>query len=348
MNESLWDGDSWIMFLTVLLFWILAAGSVWKIVFVLVRKWSARTKNTIDDLVIDSLALPSKLLLWAAGILVSMHWLPREQAPDLVSWLLVVCKILGLVSVVLFVDKFLRGLISHASARVEILHTSGPVVQGFVRVVVVVMGGLVLLDTFGVSITPLIASLGIGSLAVALALQPTLENFFSGVQLIADKPIQIGQFVKLESGEEGTVACIGWRSTWITMSNNNTVVIPNKTLVNTRVTNYFYPSQELVVLVGIGVHYASDLDKVEQVTVAVARKIMKESSGGVPSFDPFIRYHTFGEYSIGLNVIMRAKDWPSSHLVKHDFIKEVLKVYAAEGIIIPFPTRTFVKESQEG
>ncbi len=91
--------------------------------------------------------------------------------------------------------------------------------------------------------------MGVGSLAVALALQPTLENFFSGVQLIMDKPIKVGHFVKLDSGEEGYVHKIGWRSTWVRMPSNNVVVIPNKVIVDAKVVNYYYPQKELAVLV---------------------------------------------------------------------------------------------------
>jgi small-conductance mechanosensitive channel len=208
-----------------------------------------------------------------------------------------------------------------------------------VRIVVLGLGLLILLDSFGVSITPIIASLGVGSLAVALALQPTLENFFAGVQLVIDKPIQVGQFIKLDSGEEGYVHKIGWRSTWVRMLPNNVVVMPNKVLINSKILNYYYPQQDLAVLVQVGVHYDSDLEHVERVTIEVGEEVMKTVQGGVPEFKPFIRYHTFADFSINFTVILRAKEFVDNYLVKHEFIKRLHKRYAKEGIVIPFPIR---------
>jgi small-conductance mechanosensitive channel len=179
-------------------------------------------------------------------------------------------------------------------------------------------------------------------LAVALALQPMLENFFSGIQIITDKPIKIGQFIKLETGEEGVVEKIGWRSTWIITPNNNTVILPNKLLVNTRVTNYFYPNTEVVVTVPLAVHFASDLDKVERVTLEVARETLKDVEGSIKTFEPVLRYNEVADYSISLGVVLRAKDLGAAAFIKHEFIKRVQKRYAKEGVVIPFPTRTVV------
>ncbi len=333
----------WISVPAVFIAWAFIMTAVKKIAFAMVRKFAARTTTQLDDILLDALDFPLQLLIYATGILLVQNLVPAGQV-DISKYLMDGFKIVGILAAVLFVDKFLRGLIDLYAVKVEILKTSGGIAQGVIRVVVLVLGGLVLLDSFGVSITPIIASLGIGSLAVALALQPTLENFFSGIQIIADKPIQVGQFIKLESGEEGTVVKIGWRSTWICQPNNNTVIIPNKALVGSRVMNYFYPDTEMAVLVGIGVHYNSDLEHVERVATDVGAKVMKECTGGVPSFTPFIRYHTFGESSIDFNVILRARDWPSTHLVKHEYIKQVKERFAAEGIVIPYPIRTVIQE----
>ena len=229
----------------------------------------------------------------------------------------------------------------------EILRTSGGIARGFVRAIVIGLGLMILLDSFGVSITPVLASLGVGSLAVALALQPTLENFFSGIQLIMDKPIKVGHFVKLDSGEEGYVHKIGWRSTWVRMIPDNVVVIPNKVLVNAKVTNYHYPQQELDVLMEVGVHYDSDLEHVERVTIEVGKETMKEVAGGVADFEPFIRYHAFADFSINFTVYLRGKEFHDGYLIKHEFIKRLHKRYAREGINIPYPIRAINYEQEK-
>jgi len=93
------------------------------------------------------------------------------------------------------------------------------------------------------------------------------------------------------------------------------------------------------VLVNIGVHYNSDLKTVEKVTCEVAKEVMREVSGGVPEFDPFIRYNTFGDFSIGFTVILRAKEFTDQYLIKHEFVKRLHARYALEGIVIPYPIR---------
>jgi small-conductance mechanosensitive channel len=334
----------WVVAPAVFLVWVLVFSLLKKITFAVVKKFAAGTKTQIDDILFDALDFPLQLMIYATGILVVKNFVPVSgEVVD--KYLMAGFKVVGILAGVLFIEKFLRGLVTLYAEKVEILKTAGGIVQGVIRVVIMGLGALVVLDSMGVSITPIIASLGIGSLAVALALQPTLENFFSGIQLIADKPIQIGQFIRLESGEEGMVQRIGWRSTWICLPNNNTVVIPNKLLVNSRVTNFFYPDSELAVAVAVSAHYSADLEKVEKITLEVAREVQKSVTGAVPGVDPALRFVGFGDSGINFNVVLRARDFPSAAMVKHEFIKRLHRRYAAEGIVIPYPTRVVIKEN---
>ena len=120
---------------------------------------------------------------------------------------------------------------------------------------------------------------------------------------------------------------------------NNVVVMPNSSLVNSKIINYYYPARELAVLVQVGVHYDSDLEQVERVTIEVGREVLARVTGGVPDFDPFIRYHTFADFSINFSVILRGKEFVDNYLITHEFIKALHKRYAQEGIIIPYPIR---------
>jgi len=174
---------------------------------------------------------------------------------------------------------------------------------------------------------------------VALALQRPLGDFFAGIHLILSKQIRIGDYIKLETGEEGYVVDITWRNTTIRQLPNNLVIIPNSRLASLMIINYYQPEKELSVLLNIGVSYSSDLEKVERVTIEVAKEVMKEVPGGVPEFEPFIRYHTFGDFSINFSVILRAKEYTDQFLIKHEFIKRLHRRYRREGIEIPFPIR---------
>jgi small-conductance mechanosensitive channel len=118
------------------------------------------------------------------------------------------------------------------------------------------------------------------------------------------------------------------------------VVVPNAQLAASRFRNYYQPDRELAALVQVGVSYDSDLEKVERVTIEVARCVMKEVPGGVPTFEPFIRYHTFGDSSIGFTVVLRGREFADQHVLKHQFVKRLSVRFMEEGIEIPFPIRT--------
>jgi small-conductance mechanosensitive channel len=229
--------------------------------------------------------------------------------------------------------------------------TSGTgVVRTLVRVVVVAIGTLVLLSTLGVSVAPLLTTMGIGGLAVAFGLRETLANLFSGMNFTLAGNINVGDFVKLGSGDEGYIEDIQWRVTRVRTLFDTIVVIPNSQLADSIVTNYHQPSPAALILVPVAVHAASDLDHVERVTCHVARQIMERTPGGVPGFEPSVRYKAFGDSSIDFWVILRVRQYPDLFLVRHEFIKALVRAFAAEGIVIPFPVRALnlVQEAGAG
>jgi small-conductance mechanosensitive channel len=191
----------------------------------------------------------------------------------------------------------------------------------------------------------MLTALGVGGLAVALALQEPLANFFAGLFITLAGQIRVGDYVKLDSGQEGYVVDFSWRSTRLRMLANNLVVVPNARLAQAIVVNHHLPSRDLAVLVDVGVDYASDLVHVERVVMDVGREVMVEVPGGLPEFEPFIRYHTFGDSSIDFTVILRAKEFVDQYLVKHEFVKRLHARFDKEGIIIPFPIRTIAQRN---
>jgi small-conductance mechanosensitive channel len=205
---------------------------------------------------------------------------------------------------------------------------------------VAVLGLLVVLNGVGLSITPMLTALGVGGLAVALALQEPLANFFAGLFITLSGQIRVGDYVKLDSGQEGYVADFSWRSTRLRMLSNNLVIVPNAKLAQAIVVNHHLPAPDLAVLVEIGVDYGSDLPHVGRVVVDVAQQVMREVPGGVPEFQPFVRYHTFGESSVDFTVILRAREFADQYLIKHEFVQRLHARFDEEGIVIPFPIRT--------
>jgi small-conductance mechanosensitive channel len=171
-------------------------------------------------------------------------------------------------------------------------------------------------------------------------MQDTLSNLFAGLQIIGSGQVRPGEFIKLDTGEEGFVVDVAWRNTTIRELSNNMIIVPNARLAASQVRNFDQPGKELAVLVQVGVSYGSDLAKVESVTIDVARQIMRSVAGGVRDFEPFIRYHTFSDFSIDFTVILRGTEFVDQYLIKHEFIKRLHERYKVEDIEIPFPVRT--------
>lgn len=232
-----------------------------------------------------------------------------------------------------------------AEVLVRLVRTHGPALdpsmatttltENVVRIVVVILGLLVILSGLGMEIGPMLAALGVGGLAVALALQDTLANLFAGLYLTVAKHIRIGNYVKLASGEEGYLVDIDWRASRLRQLSNNTVLVPNAKFSQSIVTNYHSPEHELAVVIEGSVDYASDLDRVEAITTEVARDVMRTVPGGVSDFEPFVRFHTLGDPGIGFSVILRAQEFVDQYLIKHEFVKRLHRRFADERITIP-------------
>lgn len=257
--------------------------------------------------------------------------------PEVIRKALLVAVIL---SVTIFAARTAAGFVNMYAQRAQGLLPSTTIFTNLTRLLVFVIGGLVILQTLGISVMPILTALGVGGLAVALALQDTLSNLFAGLQIVASKQIRVGDYIKLDTGEEGHVVDISWRNTSIKALPNTLIVVPNSQLAKSRITNFDLPEKEMTVRVQVGVSYGSDLHKVERVTIDVAREVMQQVEGGVPEFEPFIRYHTFAESSINFSVILRVREFTDQYPVTHEFVKRLQQRYAKEGIVIPFPIRT--------
>ena len=325
---------------------IFVAYVVYFVTLKIVRAAEKRASITIDGRVVWLLEHYLFPLLIIFGLLLVLDAAPLPPKVARVADRLL--SITGLSIILFIITKGTLLLLRNIAARYEPLQNIQGPVELVAKIGLTVVGGMLILDNLGVSLTPLLTTLGIGSLAVAIALQDTLGNLFAGLHIKADRPIEVGQFIRLESGDEGYVERIGWRSTRIKMLPNKTAVVPNSKLVQSTIINYDLPNPEVAVLVQVGVHYDSDLKHVERVTKEVGKEVMVKVRGSVDSFEPFIRYHTFNQSSIDFTVILRARTFVDNYLIKHEFMKRLHERYREEGIVIPFPIRTvYLKSEQE-
>jgi small-conductance mechanosensitive channel len=298
-----------------------------------------------DDLIF---ALPRLVLpwgtviigLWAAALTLPLNSGARADANHALLARAVLAVTLGAARVA--ADAVRAGARGHSDVSV-----SATIFVNITRVLVLSIGLLILLASLGVSITPLLTALGVGGLAVALALQDTLTNLFAGVHILASGKVRPGDFIQLDSGQEGYVVDTNWRNTTIRQLPDNLVIVPNATLAAAIMTNYHRPEPETSVTVQVGVAYESDLDHVERVTIDVGRDVMQQVDGGVPLHEPVIRYHTFGDSSINFSVLLRTSEVTRQYLIVHEFIKRLHRRYRIEGIEIPFPIRTIVPAPAE-
>lgn len=320
----------------ILALWLAVGWIVQKIISVSLRRAAQKTATKWDDIIIRSLRGVVFVWFLLSGIEIALQTvsLPPGAAHPLHKGI----SILAIFSVVLFFVRLASGIVGHYLDRQTAVPTS--FIRHLSAALIYVIGFLIILDFLGISITPILTALGVGGLAVSLALQDTLSNLFAGLHILLTKKIRPGDYIRLQSGEEGFVADITWRDVTVRALANNLIIIPNSKLATSIVTNFHLPDNELSVLVEVGVSYDSDLRRVEAVTREVAAEVMKETAGGVPEFDPFIRYHTFGDSSIRFSVILRGREYVDQYRIKHEFVKKLHERFKAEGIEIPFPIRT--------
>jgi len=297
-----------------------------------------RTRWSGDDVIVDALRTVVPWSAFTGGAASAAAVLPlTKTVGHHVNQSLTVLLIFV---VTVTAARLIAGLVRTVTQSRSGVAGSATIFVNITRVVVLAMGFLVVLQTLGISIAPLLTALGVGGLAVALALQDTLANLFAGIHILASKTVQPGDYIKLSSGEEGYVVDINWRQTTIRQLSNNLVIIPNGQLAGTNMTNFTRPEQEMTLLVQAGVAYDSDLEHVEQVTIEVITEVMTEITGAVPDHEPAVRFHTFGDSRIGFTIILGVGEFSDQYRIKHEFIKRLHKRYRAEGIRIPAPTRT--------
>jgi len=302
-------------------------------------KWASKTKTDLDDIVIH--ATRSPFIIWC--VMFGIYFaLKSSQLPDeAVRISGKILLVLGITSVCIVISNIASAFIKAHSGKIESTMPVTSLTQNIARIIVFTVGILIILNSLGISIAPILATLGVGGLAVALALQDTLSNFFAGFHIIITKQIRVGDYIKLETSDEGYITDINWRTTKIKTLANNIVLVPNVKLTQTIITNYYLPNKDIVVPVSLGVHYNSDLEKVERVVLEVAKAVINEM--GALGQEPGFGFHAFGESAINFTVVLKAKEFTNQFLLKHEFIKRLQKRFNQEGIVIPYPVRTIIQ-----
>ena len=339
---------------------LLLAGGVWWLGRVVSRRFrSSQSESLVRQVVSgfldDTRGILALIIVVGGGYLSLANlslWGADAQRPAV--WLGAVVLGLALLAVVRMARSFVNVFTEQLEQRLQtpeqlrVLQSVVPQVQRACTGAIAVVGALVILEQVGVPVAPLLAGLGIGGIAVAFAAQNTLANLLAGLSIFIDGTVRVGDMVELDSGQRGFVEDVGWRTTKLRLFANNLLIIPNGKLAESIMTNYQMPNDEVAAYVRNGVAYGSDLEQVERVTLEVANRLVRDTPGAATDFEPIMRYTAFADSNINYVVIMRAKDWPTSRLLQHRFIKAIKQRYDEVGIEISFPARNLYLRESDG
>jgi MscS family membrane protein len=318
--------------------------AVWFVDRVLSRL-ASRTSFTFDDQFLAAIRRPIWVTVLLIGATYSIEWI---GPPAHVAKILLAClKTIGILVWAIAFYKIIHLVFASIMARMrekmqeglEVIH----LLENLSRLGILVIAGLKFMSTWGINITPLLASAGIAGITLALAAKDTMANFFGGISIYADRPYKLGDYIILDSGERGEVVAIGIRSTRIITRDEEQVSIPNAVMVNAKIINESQPLPNYRVRVKVGVAYGSDIDLVEETLLNVAG----ECPHVLPDPEPRVRFRNFGDSSLDFELLAWIKDPRRRGRVLHELNRAVYKAFQRNNIEIPFPQRTVHLVRQE-
>ncbi len=321
----------------------LVLGSIFK-KFLVSRLKSLSLKNDweSDDVIIN--AIDSVIVFWFflafSTVAIGNANLPGPE--DLYQKIISAFLI---ISISFTSSKIVLGLLDVWSKTNKSLPSTG-IFKGLTNFAIFSLGILFILQSFGISITPLITALGVGGLAVSLALKDTLSDLFGGINILLSKTMQEGDYVQLDNGYQGYVENVGWRYTTIRERANNIISIPNSVLSGSISKNFSSMDSAFRVPIQIGVSYDSDLDHVEKVALEVANDLYENLDCISKSYKPAIRFREFADSSINFFIYFQGKNFGDHNTILNSYIKKLHKRFRQEKIDIPYPIRTLIHKNE--
>jgi len=293
------------------------------IVFGRLRRWAASTKTRLDDILIDSFhgAFMLWILILAIHLATEYSSLPREVT----RWSGKLLLALWIISLTMVLARLSGRMIRVYSTKLEGALPVGTLTEVLATLIIGILGALTLLQqVFEVDIKAILAALGVGGLAVALALQDTLSNLFAGFYVSVARQIRIGDFIKIDAGQSGYVQDIGWRSTTLEETAGNLIFIPNSKLSQSIVTNYNLPRRNMAVAITVPVAYTSDPSQVERILKEIAAAATDQVPGLLKDPAPTVRLIPgFGETSMDFTLSCHVAEYADQFQAQHELRKRI-------------------------
>ena len=330
---------------------LIAAAIFYKLLFPLILRVTQWTPTDLDTRMLKATRRPLTTAVLLLGVYLSVV-IPldldagqRDQVDTVIGLLGIVLGVFVVVALVSnIMDWYLENLADRTHHVVDL--RLFPLLRRVSVVIIYGLGGLLILDLLDINISPLIAGLGIGGLAVALALQPTLANLFAGTYVMTEGVISPGDYIELEGGVAGYVVEVGWRSTRIRTWRNNLVIVPNNRFAETIITNYQRPALAVNVWLQCGVSYNSDLYQVENVCREVMDDILENNPHAIKEYGGWFGFESFGDSNVNFWLFIQAKDRWGSFELQTALMEALHSRFKKDDIVINYPVRTlqFPKE----
>lgn len=312
----------------------------------LLKRLLKRTKTQIDDAIIDRIAPPIFWSVFLAGGYSLLTSLQLENLSDGTVRSVVITIAASLWSIALIkVSNLLLAEIGSRYEEGKTLSDAVPFLKTVAALAILAAGTTVVLMAWDIDITPLLASAGVASLAIAFAAKDTISNLFGGISIFIDKPYKVGDYVIIEKQYRGKVTEIGMRSTRVKTRDNIMIAVPNSVMVTKAVINETGMDPKLRIRVPLGIGYKEDLAEVEKLLISV----MKKSKLFVDNPTPRVRYRKFSDSAVDLELIGTVSEPIDKGKTTHRLIKLVHKTLGEEGIEIPYPQRdVYIRKTEVG
>jgi small-conductance mechanosensitive channel len=315
-----------------------------KILFRLIRRWTAGSASHLEIFLTDSLRVP--LMIWFLMLGLDLAIRSSEVPARIADRIEVALAILWIVSLTLMASRLAGNVVRFYGGRFAGDLPVTSLSKNLAQMFVIVLGALSILHSLNISVTPLLTALGVGGLAVALALQDTLSNLFGGLYMTVAGQIRLGDYIRLNTGEEGYITDISWRSTTIRGLGNNLIIIPNAAMAKAIITNFNLPEKRMSVSIPVGVDCSSDPDRVEAVLLDIAQKAAADIPTLLSDPAPVVRFSPgFGDFALQFTLTCHVSEFAEQFRVQHELRKRILLRFRAENIEMPFPTRTIYMKS---
>jgi small-conductance mechanosensitive channel len=300
--------------------------------------WSAKTENRAGRILTDALRGP--LVIWILILAVHLSIESSDLPAHFTQWTIEPLRVLFVLSLTLMCMRIAGDLIRFSGAQIPGAVPVTTLTQTLAQLFVLIVGVLIILNQLHISITPILTALGVGGLAVALALQDTLANLFSGFYVTVAGQVRLGDYIKMDSGSEGYVQDITWRSTTIRTLGNNLIIVPNSKLAQAIVTNYHLPNKRMPVSLQVNVGYDADPAHVERVLLEIAAEVTRVLPEMLSDPAPSITWDPgMGESWVGVSLNYTVTEFASQFTVRNELRKRIFARFHQDGVPAPYPAR---------